>query len=65
MLTFNCVFVFAVCFIIVYSVLFGYLISLEVLSSDELVILLILSLRRSQRVAVMPAALPYHELKVI
>lgn len=53
------------CFTIVYSVLFVYLESLKVLSSDELVILLVLSLRRSQRAAGMPAALPYHELKVI
>lgn len=48
-----------------FSELFVYFLIYEVLSSDELVILLILSLRLSQRAAVMPATLPYHELKVM
>lgn len=46
------------------SELFVYFVIPKVLSSDELVILLISSLRLSLR-AVMPATLPYHELKVI
>lgn len=47
-----------------HSALFVYLVIPKVLSANELVILLMLSLRLAQRAAVMPVKLPYHELKV-